>query len=96
MPDVKIASVAHTALREEFGKATADRYGPDCNLENFPDIGLEDTPHYNKFDDVNVDLRHHDKEWLADGKQMPVWMVRRDLLMAWTTRILSKFKPHLL
>jgi hypothetical protein len=25
---------------------------------------LEDTPHYNKFDDVNVDLRYQDKKWL--------------------------------
>ena len=65
MTDVKIASVADTALREEFDEAIADRYGPDCNPDDFPDIGLEDMPHYNRFDDMNIDLCHQDKEWLA-------------------------------
>ena len=36
----------------------------ECTPEDFPDIALEDTPHYNKFDNVNVYLRHQDKEWL--------------------------------
>ena len=27
-------------------------------------MALEDTPHYNQFDAVNIDLRHQDKEWL--------------------------------
>ena len=26
---------------------------------------MEDTPCYNRFNDVNVDLHHQDKEWLA-------------------------------
>lgn len=65
LTDVEVASVVHIALREAFDEAIEDRYGADCHPDNFPDIGLEDTPHYNKFDDANVDLRHQDKEWLA-------------------------------
>ena len=39
-------------------------WGADCTPKDFPDVALEDTPHYNQFDDVNIDLRHQDKEWL--------------------------------
>jgi len=39
-------------------------FGDDCTSEDFPDVGLEDTPHYNSFDDVNIDQRHQDPEWL--------------------------------
>ena len=39
-------------------------FGDDCKPEDFPDVGLEDTPHYNSFNDVNVDRRHQDPEWL--------------------------------
>ena len=53
------------ALQEAFDEAIEYKYGADFNPDNFPDIGLEDTPHYNKFDDVNVDMCHQDKEWLA-------------------------------
>ena len=65
LTDEEVARPAHIALREEFDENIAARYGPDCNPDDFPDIGLVDTPHYNSFDDVNVDLRHQDKEWLA-------------------------------
>jgi hypothetical protein len=65
LTDIEVASMVHIALGEAFDKAIEDKYGPDCNPDDFPDIGLEDTPHYNKFNDVNVDLRHQDKEWLA-------------------------------
>ena len=58
MTDVEIASVAHTALREEFDESIADRYGLDCNPDNFMYIGLEDEPHHNRSNDVNIDLRH--------------------------------------
>ena len=57
--------MVHIALRESFDKAIEDKYGPDCNPDDFLDIGLEDTPHYNKFDDINVHLHHQDKEWLT-------------------------------
>ena len=65
LTDVEVASVVHIALREAFDVVIKEKYNADCNPDNFPDIGLENTPHYNKFDDINVNLRHQDKEWLA-------------------------------
>ena len=61
----EVASLAHIALEKEFNDNNKARYGPDCNSDDFPDVGLEDTPHYNRFDDVNMDLHLQDIEWLA-------------------------------
>ena len=52
------------AQRDEFNASIAQKWGPDCTPEDFPDVALEDTPHYNQFDAVNIDLWHQDKEWL--------------------------------
>ena len=65
LTDFEVASMVHIALQEAFDEAIEDKYGLDCNPDNFLDIGLEDTPHYNKFNDVNMDLCHQDKEWLS-------------------------------
>ena len=59
-----MANHAHIALCEEFDERIGRKFGADCTPEDFPDVALEDTPHYNKFDNVNIDLRHQDKEWL--------------------------------
>jgi hypothetical protein len=64
LTDAEVVNQAHIKLWEEFDEAIGHKFGADCTPEDFPDIALEDTPHYNKFDDVNVDLRHQDKEWL--------------------------------
>ena len=64
LTDAELANQAHIKLREEFDEAIGHKFGADCTPEDFPDVALEDTPHYNKFDDVNVDLRYQDKEWL--------------------------------
>ena len=64
LTDAEVANQAHIKSREEFDEAIGHKFGADCTPEDFPDIALEDTPHYNKFDDVNIDLRHQDKEWL--------------------------------
>ncbi len=44
-------------------------FGEDCTPEDFPDVALEDTPHYNKFDNVNIDLHHQEKEWLEQWQK---------------------------
>ncbi len=62
--DSEVARPAHIALREEFDASIKDKWGPDCTPDDFPDVALEDTPHYNKFDNISVDLRHQDQEWL--------------------------------
>ena len=64
LTDGEVMNQAHIKLREEFDEAIGNMFGADCTPEDFPDVALEDTPHYNKFDDVNVDLCHQDKEWL--------------------------------
>ena len=43
--------------------------GRNCTPEDFPDIALEDTPHYNKFDDVNIYLCHQDQDWLEQWRK---------------------------
>ncbi len=65
LTDEEVTRPAHIALREEFDEMIEEKWGKDCTPEDFPDVAMEDTPHYNKFDDVNVNLRHQDKEWLA-------------------------------
>jgi hypothetical protein len=62
--DSELASPAHIALREEFDANMENKWGPDCTPDDFPDVALENTPHYNKFNNVNVDLCHQDPEWL--------------------------------
>ena len=57
-------NAVHAGQREEFNASIAEKWGPNCTPEDFPDVALEDTPHYNQFDAVNIDLRHQDKEWL--------------------------------
>ena len=37
----------------------------DCTPEDFQYIALEDIPHYNMFNNVNIDLHHQDQDWLA-------------------------------
>ena len=62
LTDAEVANHAHIALREEFDESIGHKFGADCTPEDFPDVALEDTPHYNKFDDVNIDLCHQEKE----------------------------------
>ena len=64
LTDAEVINQAHIKSREEFDESIGTKFGADCSPEDFPDIALEDTPHYNKFDNVNIDLRHQDKEWL--------------------------------
>jgi len=64
LTESEVANQVHVKLREDFDVAIGEMFGADCTPEDFPDVALEDTPHYNKFDDVNIDLRHQDKEWL--------------------------------
>ena len=51
---------AYIALREEYDELIAEKWGKDCTPEDFPNVAMEDTPHYNKYDDINNDLRHQD------------------------------------
>ena len=62
LTDSEVANHANIALHEEFDESIGHKFGADCTPEDFPDVALEDTPHYNKFDNVNIDLRHPDKE----------------------------------
>ena len=62
LTDAELTNQAHVKLREEFDEAIGDMFGSDCTPEDFPDVALEDTPHYNKFDDVNNDLRRVTKK----------------------------------
>ena len=64
LTEKEVNNAAHIAQREEFDAGIAEKWGADCTPEDFPDVALEDTPHYNQFDAVNIDLRHQDKEWL--------------------------------
>ena len=64
LTDEEVANHAHIKLWEEFDEAIGQKFGADCTPEDFPDIALEDTPHYKKINNVNVDLCHQDKEWL--------------------------------
>ena len=59
-----MANHSHIALQEEFDENIGHKFGADCTLEDFPDVALEDTPCYYKFNNVNIDLRHQDREWL--------------------------------
>ena len=56
LTDAEVINQAHIKSREEFDEAIGTKFGADCSPEDFPDIALEDTPHYNKFDNVNIDL----------------------------------------
>ena len=58
LTDVEVANHAHIALCEEFDESIGHKFGADCTPEDFPDVALEDTPHYNKFDNVNIDQLH--------------------------------------
>jgi len=64
LTEKEVNNAAHIAQRDEFDASIAEKWGADCTPEDFPDVALEDTPHYNQFDAVNIDLRHQDKEWL--------------------------------
>ena len=64
LTDSEVGNQAQIALREEFDASIATMFGDDCTPEDFPDVGLEDTPHYDSFDNVEIDLRHQDPEWL--------------------------------
>ena len=79
--------MVHAGRRDEFDASIAEKWGPDCTPEDFPDVALEDTPHYNQFDAVNIDLRHQDKEWLerwrkfsglTEGEGLPDGMDNED------------------
>ena len=39
-------------------------WGVNCTPEDFPNVAMKDTHHYNKYDNVNIDLQHQDREWL--------------------------------
>ena len=56
-------------MSKEFDERIGCKFGADCTPEDFPDVALEDTPHHNKFEDVNIDLRHQDKEWLEKWRK---------------------------
>ena len=59
--DNELKILAHIALCEEFDKNIEQKWGANCILEKFPDVAMEDTPLYNKFNDVkNIDLQHQD------------------------------------
>ena len=62
LSEKKVTDKVQVAQRDEFNASIAQKWGPDCTPEDFPDVALEDTPHYNQFDAVNIDLRHQDKE----------------------------------
>ena len=64
LKESEVNNAVHIARRAEFDASIAEKWGADCTPEDFPDVALEDTPHYNQFDAVNIDLRHQDKEWL--------------------------------
>ena len=57
----EVTSMVHIAQRDEFDASIAEKWGADCTPEDFTDMALEDTPHYDQFDAVNIDLRHQDK-----------------------------------
>ena len=79
--------MVHIAQRNEFDASIAEMWGPDCTPKDFPDVALEDTPHYNKFDDVNIDPSHQDKEWLERWRKFTGLTEERDHQMEWTTKI---------
>ncbi len=60
MPYAKVMNEAHIKLWEEFDEAIGNKFGADCTPGDFPDVALDNTPHYNKYDNVNIDLRHKD------------------------------------
>ena len=64
LTEKEVTSMVHIAQRNEFDASITEMWGADCTPEDFPDVALEDTPHYNQFDAVNIDLRHQDKECL--------------------------------
>ena len=64
--------MVHIAQCNEFEESIAEMWGAHCTPEDFPDVALEDTPHYNQFDAVNIDLRHQDKEWLERWQKFTV------------------------
>ena len=64
LTDAEVANQAHIALQEEFDENIGHEFGADCKPKDFPDVALEDTLHYNKFGNVNINLRHQDQEWL--------------------------------
>ncbi len=56
LTDAEVINQAHINFQEEFDEAIGTKFGADCSPEDFPDIALEDAPHYNKFYDVDIDL----------------------------------------
>ena len=44
LTDAEMANHAHIKFWEEFVEAIGRNFGADCTPEDFPDIGLEDTP----------------------------------------------------
>ena len=71
LTEKEVTSMVHIAQRNEFDANIAEMWGADCMPEDFPNMALEDTPHYNQFDAVNIDLRHQDKEWLERWQKFP-------------------------
>ena len=59
--DSELASPAQIALHEEFDANLEQKWGSSCTPDNFPDIELDENPHYKKFVNVNVDLCHLDR-----------------------------------
>ena len=56
------ANAAHLCCRIEFDLNILDKFGPETTPDDFPDLGIPDTPELNRFDDVNYSSR--DDEWV--------------------------------
>jgi hypothetical protein len=47
LTEKEVTSMVHIAQRDEFDARIAYKWGAYCTPEDFPDVALEDTPHYN-------------------------------------------------
>ena len=62
LTDVERANAAHLCCRIEFDLNILDKFGPETTPDDFPDLGIPDTPELNHFDDVDYSGR--DDEWV--------------------------------